>query len=1537
MTPTGGTYALSYDASGNLTSYTDPDGGAVSATYAPGTDLLTSFTNQTGDTTNYSYNSAGDLTGITYEDGTNTSYQYSSNGLLISSTDASGQTTTYSYNTQGLLTRETFSDGTFQAYVYNSQGELISAQATNGGVTAYTYNVGGELTSVTNPSGQVESYTYNSGGQELTRTEPDGSVTQYSYNAAGELDEIENGSGNLITQYSYNAVGQRVGSLDGNGQTTSFSYDADGNVTQILTKAADGAITSQLDYTYDADGRPVTATSLDGTWTYTYDAMGQLTNAVFASSNSSIPNQNLTYEYDAAGNRTEIIFNGAVNDYTTNGLNQYTASDGTTYDYDADGNLVSMTQNGVTTTYTYNSQNQLIAESGPNGDCTYQYDALGNLVSSSDDGVVSNYIIDPLAISTSATGPLSAIAQVYNAAGDVTATYDYGDGLAAMIDSGGIYYYNMDAAGDITSLSGASGSLADTYDYAPFGTLLASSGSVINPFQYSGGLGVATGADGLVDMRARYYDPITGRFISRDPINIASGANLYDFADNSPIGYLDPTGEFGFNVGKILSGLTGTIEGGFAIVGAPVAALGTTISVGSVGIAVGLGEATLAGLALPEVAAAAGIAVAVASIGLGGWAVLKGEYDIINGGIVEPNGFEWGQTQEYVATVNNLINYDQYVGPAGGVVLSIPTVSDKIVEDAASIVNYISSIVRSIPSTLSNIGSSILGWMFPDPHLITFDGLRYNFQTVGDFVLVKDTNGSPFQVQAQLTAPAGVSTYTIITEIGIQVGADVVTIDPTRSAPVWVDGEPVTFTGGTFALALGQITKNGNTYVVTLGTGESVTANVGIQDLSVSVSLGPFAQHNSVEGLLGNYNGDPLFDLTLPDGTIINPNAATEVYGVFANAWQVTPATSLLADDPGQTTATSTDPADPSQLISVSSFPAQAIASATQVVEQAGITDPGLQQAAIYDYLVTGDPSLVSVEANLQQQGVTTVAQADVALPPPPPEVGIFASTTSVVENIPGPTTATFQVYLTGDTSQTVTVDWTVVASDATFLGPSDFGGTLPSGTVTLGPSQTSADLSISLPGTIGTAVSKTLEVQVSAASPAFVIGAAAQEAIVNAAPVAGAAPDFGVEFANDPGLLPTQSGTSSTFDLGAVEEGAVFYPGTLSLAVLNLAGAGADDLAATVVASGDGGLTTNVSPMVANLAPGGMFDIGTLAVATTSLGPHSETFTITPYDTNATGYSAILATETVTVTDTVVVPTAPVITVPTTATVGVGQAGGISGISLAETGATSGESFTVSLSDSTGDLAATGSGVSGSDTTSLTVTGSLGQVNTYLATLTDTDVTAGSDTITVSASDSIGGAATPATIAVTVNGLPVVAAPATTMAQQDAATAINGLSLSETGNTSGETFTVTLSDANGDLAATGTGVSGSGTTSLSINGPLAQVTSDLATLTDAEAGTAVDMITVNASDGFGNSAAQQTISVSVTSTTAPVLGSGGNTVFWTEGNSPTVIDSGLTVSDAGSNTLTGATATISIGFLTGDVLSSLLRPRAASPAITTR
>src|SRR5208337_2683826 len=111
---------------------------------------------------------------------------------------------------------------------------------------------------------------------------------------------------------------------------------------------------------------------------------------------------------------------------------------------------------------------------------------------------------------------------------------------------------------------------------------------------------------------------------------------------------------------------------------------------------------------------------------------------------------------------------------------------------------------------------------------------------------------------------------------------------------------------------------------------------------------------------------------------------------------------------------------------------------------------------------------------------------------------------------------------------------------------------------------------------------------------------------------------------------------------------------------------------------------------------------------------------------------------------------------------------------------------------------------------------------------LTDTDGTTPSDTITLNASDSFGNTAALQTIAVTVNGLPVITAPASATLGVGETGAISGVSLSESGDTSGETFTVTFADANGDLSATGIGVSGPETTSLTITGSLSQVNSDL-------------------------------------------------------------------------------------------------------------
>ena len=542
--PDNSTWTYSYSASGGLTSYIDPLGGKVVITYEPGTRLLTGFTDQLGDKIQYTYDNAGNLTGITYQDGSGSNYQYNTNGLLSSYTTARGQTVSYSYNGSGRLIEQAFGDGTTEQYAYNAAGDLISAQARDSGVTSYTYNANNQLTSVTAPKVGTESFNYDAYGRLIEILEPNGSATVYAYDAAGRLADLRDGSGNLQASYTYNVANELVSAEMGNGTSTTYSYDAAGNVTQILDYAADGSVTGNFTYTYDAYSRPIVVATLDGTWMYGYNAGSELTSAVFNSTNSAIPDQNLSYTYDAAGNRINTVANGAASIYSTNGLDEYVLANGSSFTYDADGNLTSETDGTDQWTFSYDESNRLVGETGPNGTWTYEYDALGNLVAGTENGVSTNYVINPFALSVASTRSLSSVAQAYDGAGNLLASYTYGlEGLTAVADSAGnISYFSADLGRNITGVSGPNGNLTNSYFYLPYGETIQTSGASNNPFQFAGADGVITEAGGVDLMGARFYAPSLGRFITRDPSGISGGTNLYAYVGNDPVSLIDPTG-----------------------------------------------------------------------------------------------------------------------------------------------------------------------------------------------------------------------------------------------------------------------------------------------------------------------------------------------------------------------------------------------------------------------------------------------------------------------------------------------------------------------------------------------------------------------------------------------------------------------------------------------------------------------------------------------------------------------------------------------------------------------------------------------------------------------------------------------------------------------------------------------------------------------------------------------------------------------------------------------------------------------------------
>jgi hypothetical protein len=228
-----------------------------------------------------------------------------------------------------------------------------------------------------------------------------------------------------------------------------------------------------------------------------------------------------------------------------------------------------------------------------------------------------------------------------------------------------------------------------------------------------------------------------------------------------------------------------------------------------------------------------------------------------------------------------------------------------------------------------------------------------------------------------------------------------------------------------------------------------------------------------------------------------------------------------------------------------------------------------------------------------------------------------------------------------------------------------------------------------------------------------------------------------------------------------------------------------------------------------------------------------------------------------------------PSISAPGTTTVGLGQAGSVRTVTIAETPTSDGEAFTLTVSDSNGTLAANTGAANGGGTitpsngnTILTISGTLLQVNADLTTMTDTEPTTASDTISYGLSDSNGGTANPASTSLTVNGVPTISAPGSAGVAQNFATAVGTIAVGETGNTttSGEMFSVVVADGEGVLSANTGATNGGGTITpsnsnltLTINGTLLQVNADLTTLTDDDASTAADTITVHASDSFGN------------------------------------------------------------------------------------
>ena len=530
---------ISYDVDswGRITGIGFVDGGKEGYEYTPAGQVSRTIDGN-GNAVQYRYNSLGKVSERIDQLGDTETFRYDEEGNLSLHIDRDGRQLQRACNVFGQPVYEKASDAegkhtNISTWHYDSLGRVTRAVC-DGKSYEYIYDAYGNLKEKRSNGKRLVSYTHDRAGQITEIRDPEGVSTRYEYDILGRRSRIFNDDG-LEVRYGYDALNRIRHIRYGNGVETAYTYDGDGNIRTLETKAGENVLLS-FAYQYDGNGNRTAKTG-------TQAALGGITTG-----NNAL---DLSYAYDVRGQLLEERRNGAS----------------VCYAYDKAGNRIRKTDVQGEIRYLYNEKNQLVEEESPADRKQFSYDRQGGIIEEKNLAGIRRFSYNSRHQQTRVETETGNVQENRYDAEDLRfellengrrtsfvyhdgelleegreeqkTSYHLGAGMEAFRRGQELSYYHKDEQLSTVFVTDGQGETRNSYQYDAFGIPLETTEQLNNRIRYTG-----QQYDELTEqyyLRARYYNPVAGRFMQED-VYQGDGLNLYAYCGNNPVVYDDPSG-----------------------------------------------------------------------------------------------------------------------------------------------------------------------------------------------------------------------------------------------------------------------------------------------------------------------------------------------------------------------------------------------------------------------------------------------------------------------------------------------------------------------------------------------------------------------------------------------------------------------------------------------------------------------------------------------------------------------------------------------------------------------------------------------------------------------------------------------------------------------------------------------------------------------------------------------------------------------------------------------------------------------------------